>query len=348
MNPLKPLNPLQPLRPIETAKGTLPALIYTMLSRGQRSIDDVTLCVDEETKDNVSNTMRMWQEVLNSSELPVLLKAPAIDGDDDDPLRRANEPEATFVYGSYVYKWFEDRNRAFMRHARAVTHLRDYVPYHERHVGQWLSYAYAPGFTLAEIVDWADGPSTLKWALDWFNENLWINEEPGDKWAIPFYRDKTLRRLRDLPSRVRVEQEVINAIESLPWAAIADECRVTPMWHGDCSFENLVLSSKDRLVLLDWREDLRGDHYWDLAKLLKSAHFDHRKIDTTGELRGHDREDELEHIIVDWCKEHGRSLKKLWLVYTLHWFAMSGRYAGALGDKLYERGKLELVKYLQM
>lgn len=343
------MEPLQPLHPIKTVMGTLPALIYTMMSRGQRSTDDVTLCMCEEKKAEVSDTIRIWQDVLNNPGLPMTVES--LDGSDSpngDPLRRANEPEATFVYGSYVYKWFEDRNRAFMRHARAVTHLCDHVPPNVRCVGQWLSYAYVPGFTLAEVVDYMDGPNTLKWALDWLGENLWVHEESDDKWAIPFYRDKTLRRLRTIASRTRVEQDVIDVIETLPWGAIADECLVTPTWHGDCSFENLVLSTKERLTLLDWRENLRGDHYWDLAKLLKSTHFDHRKINVTGELWGHDREDELEKVIVDWCETHGCSIKKLWLVYALHWFAMSGRYDGPLGDNLYNRGKTELVKYLQM
>lgn len=333
---------MEALRPVKTELGSLPYLVYTTLIDGPRDVDRVI-----EPNVNESDTLRVWYDVIHAGGSPQLLSRAG--NASVDPLHRANEREATFIYDRRVYKWFEDPQRAFNRYVRAITSLRDLVPPNERHVGQWLSYAYEPGYTLAEVVDGPNGASRLVRFLDWANANLWLNLTSKPGWAVAFYRDKTLRRLKAIPGRA--EPAVLDAVTRLPWDRIADECRVTRTWHGDCSFENVVLSTADRLdrtTLLDWREDLMGDPYWDLAKLLKSAHFDHRKIDESGELRGHDHEAELQATIVKWCVRHGYDLKKLWLAYALHWFAMSGRYDGPLGVNLYERGKADFAMYLSM
>ena len=81
--------------------------------------------------------------------------------------------------------------------------------------------------------------------------------------------------------------------------------RVT-RWHGDLSFENIIIS--DFITYIDWRATPNtGDVHYEYAKLVKSTMFDHRRAhECTDEvLCPHDDADKLREMILNHAESRG-------------------------------------------
>jgi aminoglycoside phosphotransferase (APT) family kinase protein len=194
-----------------------------------------------------------------------------------------------------------------------------------------------------------DDTSRLVDYLNWMQAHSWSIIDSVDKdWTYNFYRDKTLARIKKY-NAIDVERWIIG----LDWDAICNKAQLTSYWHGDCSFENIVCPSAGLSVLggalftnIDWREDAYGDVYYDLAKLLKSIHFDHRTLTEGGEFKGHRHVTLLEDSLAGWCDANGYDWTHVRRIYALAVLAMSGSHDGAFGQALFDWGKAELEVFV--
>ena len=252
---------------------------------------------------------------------------PPIRPDDATPVTdvMAKPNETTFIYDGYVYKRFADPHRCGARVARAKTmDLR--VPKVTLINPWWYSYPYVKGELLSERT------SRLLDFLGWMHTRCWSYRVNAEGWAESFYVEKTARRIAGRDGADEIIDQIRRRCDGYwtPW--------LCPYWHGDCSFENVVIVGGE-YKLLDWREDAWGDVAYDLVKLLKSAMFDHRTVKSDGTWQAHKNANALRNLIFDYAKQRlGICIPYLRQIEAVHMLAMSGSHEGPLGDNLYKKG----------
>jgi hypothetical protein len=247
-----------------------------------------------------------------------------------NPMRKNNE--FVYVFRGDVYKWFRDHGRAFARVRRSRSNaLSSLCPKISVRVGGWYKYKYVEGEILTNCT------SRLEEYLDWMERHAWSHawkhsDTPALAFTLDFYRDKTLRRIAKYE-----DVAFMHEFAELDWNYVAFLCTLCDAWHGDCSFENVVCH--EWFTILDWREDIRGDVYYDIAKLLKSVYFKHDTVTESGTFERHENAGELENLLKTWCEKNQYSWHHVKLVCAIAVLAMAGSHDGGLGQNLFDLGK---------
>lgn len=252
--------------------------------------------------------------------------------------RMKKHDEHVYVAEDGVYKWFKDHSRARLRMARCLT-LRGAAPDLLAYCGGWYKYAYACGDILTDCAT----TDNLEGALNWLQQHMWsapyhFDADERGRWVRRFYRDKTIMRTERYK-----DQAVNNWLKTRVWNDFAAWAVLTPTWHGDCSFENLVNMGSGKWRVLDWREDQWGDAYYDLAKMLKSVRFKHDTLNSDGRWSAHRNAADLEKLMKRWCETNGYDWSHVLAVHAIAVLAMSGSHDGDFGQGLFNWGKRLII-----
>lgn len=239
----------------------------------------------------------------------------------------AKNDEGIFIYDDYVYKYFQDSRRCLSRIARTLT-----LPCTPKIVEwdeHWYKYKYIEGPILTNKTD------RLLNYLHWMQHVCWSQYEYDNYgWARAFYIDRTLAKIKKF-NDVFVERWVSEQV--------FDNTRMCRCWHGDCSFENVVCID-DGYVLLDWRENPSGDIYYDIAKLIKSVHFNHLTLDENGNWKGHDAH--LEDLIIHWAAKLGYDIHTINVILAIAVLKMAGTHHNNFSRNLFQWGKNLIQKMM--
>lgn len=203
------------------------------------------------------------------------------------------ETEAIWFVDGQVVKFSTDvefiRNR--VRRAEA---LAGFVPPLSGHTAHMYAYRRVEGQVLSETVTLPRFQRLLDHCKDFWRPEVLDPDTATtfrDK-CLKFYRDKTFERLDmfyrrfghadgDLVINGRPTPPVRDLLAALPWDKLANG--LPGRFHGDFHFENILLTSTEDFVFLDWRQDFCGDLtcgdiYYDLAKLLHGLIVNHEII----------------------------------------------------------------------
>lgn len=198
--------------------------------------------------------------------------------------------EAIYEIDNRVVKFFADSDIATKRVIRAKL-LENVVPEIKSSNRHFYSYDFVEGESLASIVT----PKIMEELFRWANKYLWknvLNDDGFREICRRFYYEKTLARIdefctifniEDVP--VRINGFIVPSAKEMLFAVpIDDICSNSPVtFHGDFILDNIVYTPDGRFVLMDWRQDfggdnLRGDIYYDLAKLNFSFIFNQEVV----------------------------------------------------------------------
>ncbi|HIJ85746.1 MAG: hypothetical protein HW380_1403 [Magnetococcales bacterium] len=148
---------------------------------------------------------------------------------------------------------------------------------------QFYGYDLIPGETLYA----RNNPELFKSFLAWLSKELWkpvaVDPEKMKKMCRSFYHTKTMERLAAFEKKYPgyVYPKTVNGEKILPVREIFERLDWDSLFvgapvfiHGDLQFDNVIYDkSKERFVLLDWRQDFSGevavgDLYYDLSKMM--------------------------------------------------------------------------------
>lgn len=207
--------------------------------------------------------------------------------------------EAIWFTDSHVIKVHKDPAFIEGRVERA-NYLWPFVPRIDHSSQHTYAYQFVQGHTLSSALRKSPEvfPSFLAYLLSfWFGEpnsptdRAEEGEQEGD--YFNFYHDKTYSRTRLLTLRypnlaepIVINNRVVPALNEqlgqVDWLKISK-----PLFgrvHGDLHPENVLVTSPNTFLLLDWRQDMAGsrrgfgDVYYDLSKLAHGLRVDHEAI----------------------------------------------------------------------
>ena len=195
--------------------------------------------------------------------------------------------EQTYLLPDRVIKFFADPARARLRHERQSGDLKDVTPRELLVTDNFISYEWAQGETFYR----RGTPHLFAELLRWVTERLWVTNLQSDatlgESAKKFYREKTLNRVSAYLAQSERDFSTVNGVtlayswpellELMDWDAFCADTIASP-FHGDFQFDNIIVDDNGGFKLIDWRDDfqgnLRGDLYYELAKLLSGLTFD--------------------------------------------------------------------------
>lgn len=193
-----------------------------------------------------------------------------------------------------VIKLFGDTTITERRLLRAQG--RSYFPMIDGHHAGMYTYQFVPGKTLYEY----NTPTLFEHLLDWLETSLW-NDRANDARLTSedchaFYWMKTHERLAQFqkkypfyaPQSINgrpITQTIERYLDRLDWRRLCDTDldQRTAFIHGDLQFDNIIMTPKNHICLLDWRQDFAGqlwygDKYYDIAKLTAGMIVNHDLI----------------------------------------------------------------------
>ena len=292
---------------IKTDKGTLPLAVVEQLQGGDWPNEEMSV---------------IFKDVLTANRMPRF--------SEHTPNLMNKKNEAIYIYNGIVYKWFKDKTRCLKRVDRSIT-LIGRTPRLREFTDHWLSYPYIPGDILT------DQPKLLHNYLDWMEFRCWSNmcrenrlSIMREDWMRRFYIDKTKDRIERYGG--------CSLIDEVPWKKVLATMRLSHMWHGDCSYENIICIERGDFRIIDYREDDYGDVYYDLAKLVKSIYFKHDTLDVDGNFQSHKDQEAQLNVLAHWCDANHYSWHIVEIIAGIAILAMAGSHYGNFGVNLFKLG----------
>lgn len=198
--------------------------------------------------------------------------------------------EFTYILPERIIKYFADSEEASKKLIKPSM-IPNAYPSEVKHKGQFLSYRKVGGVTLYHVIN----PDIFLHLLEWLSETLWMQSSEsiqGDLEA--FYIGKTKNRIDQINQKLpydfesnynlfgKVQITPRSILNKIDWNVIRQHS-VTVNIHGDLQFDNILIESDGSFRLIDWRttfgsQNLLGDLYYDLAKLLGGIHMNYLKI----------------------------------------------------------------------
>lgn len=312
-----------------------------------------------------------WHDTGNSNSLS---KCRQHFREDNAPniLDKANE--AIWFIGSSVIK-FSDSESFVSNRVRRASQLAGFVPPITGTGKNMYRYSKVEGKVLSEIVNLPHFEKLLE-----FSQNFWsvgslspIESNAFRERCMHFYREKTLERVNLFYKNFSRSDgaETINGwpmptlkslLGKLDWDWLAEG--LPGRFHGDFHFENIIWSTENKFVLLDWRQDFDGDIsvgdiYYDLAKLLHGLIISHEliakdlfEIDWNNKRIDYDfnRKQilvECEHYFGEWLKINGYDLSKVKILTALIFLNIAALHHNPYSLLLYALGKFMLNTELE-
>lgn len=279
--------------------------------------------------------------------------------------------EFLYIDNGLVIKFFADETIVEKRIAKTKLNLSVFPEINARK-GQFYSYAFLEGQTLYE----RNNIDIFRKLLSWLDQTLWVSKKIASsemsRICKSFYYDKTLQRLsmyhdkyegsdiENIINGVRVPA-VSQLIKQVPWESLY--LGRASFIHGDLQFDNVIHTSQDGFVLLDWRQDFGGqieygDLYYDLSKLyggiilnydyIKKSLIDYSEDGAAISFDFAQRfcSDEYLNILTQFIVQKGWDNQKVRILVPLIYLNMSPLHHYPFDKMLYALGRLLLAEEL--
>lgn len=194
-------------------------------------------------------------------------------------------------------------------------------------VGRVVSYDHIPGDNFYKHVT----PIRFEILLYDLVENFWNTDfEHGTIDRSEFYKTKTIERAR---SFLQDEPRL-----NVDWGMFEDGIKANV--HGDLQFDNMIWTP-DKVSLIDWRsdfgDDLDGDLYYDLAKLLSGILLNIR-VAKTRTFRPIGGAELYIDILFNFHKKYNLDWERTRILSALCFIGMSGVHTEPYASVFYDLG----------
>jgi len=229
----------------------------------------------------------------DTGNLPSLKIAKEYFKSPNSPHILEKENEALWFSGNLVIKYSSDQD--FIRdRLRRASVLAPYIPEINGATANMYSYKFVDGVTLSRVVSPIVFQRFLGRATQFWNEPVKaeITSAEFKSICLKFYHDKTNDRVQQYLHNKGIadKDEIINGvfvprvselIQLIDWDWISSGTQSN--FHGDFHFENVILTSDNNFVFIDWRQNFGGgievgDRYYDLAKILHGIIVSHQAV----------------------------------------------------------------------
>jgi choline kinase len=272
--------------------------------------------------------------------------------------------ESIFFFDKFVIKFFADNTINRNRVKRAYE-LDGLVPQIIDSTQNFYKYHKAEGQLFAKSVN----RSKFVTFLDWTKSNLWAPKEgvAFQEKCYDFYITKTKKRIEQYIKVNSDSESVING-ELVPTAMDLIN-RVDAQWlcdgipsqfHGDFILDNII-ETTDGFTLIDWRQDFAndlvvGDLYYDLAKLNHNLNINHDIVNRG--LFDHSKDNchilinsklnECKGVLHSFIQQNGYDLNKIKILTSIIWINMAPLHEYPFSNFLFNFGKYNLHKQLNL
>lgn len=282
--------------------------------------------------------------------------------------------QGIFFKNNKVYKFFTNKEIIKKRFYRSKL-LKPYVPQLLKKTRFFYVYNFCKGIIFSKI---KNKDKEFPKLLDWLNKFFWkqinlnrIKKLNFEQKCNSFYYEKSLSRINYLYEKNNIYDniEYINKVkipkissmfERINWRQLNEGIPVN--FHGDLHFENII-KHKNKLTLLDWREDFSGikrygDIYYDLAKINHGLIIDHSIIKSSKYSVNIDKKNirikflqskenkDCQKELFKFLKKHNYSEKKVKILTSLIFLNIAGLHHYPYSIFLYYLGKFMLAQSL--
>jgi len=192
------------------------------------------------------------------------------------------EDQQIYISNLRVTKFFEDKKIVKKLFDKAKTKKKIFPP-NLKIRNNFISYNFIKGNTLYNSYS----KKNLTLLLNFLEKNLWNNKIPVSEKFISncqkFYYQKTIKRIelflkknKSLRNKKFIYKglkldNIKKILNKINWKNIFNG--LPKFIHGDLQFDNILMESKNKFKLIDWRPSFGnsvnvGDQYYDFAKLL--------------------------------------------------------------------------------
>ena len=283
------------------------------------------------------------------------------------------EKEAIWFVNDYVIKQSVDQKFIEERVKRSKI-LKNYVPKIIEKNKHMYKYKKIEGMIFSDVNDINKFKRLLIFSKKfWQIKKLTIKEKVKFKKQCKiFYKNKSYDRVDLFLKKFNEIDRVkyINGIKNIPinellnsidWNELSNG--IPTRMHGDFHFENILITSSNKFIFLDWRQNFAGelhygDVYYDLAKLMHGLIVSH-KIITKGlfevniknnsaffELNRYESNLDYEIFFKIWLKENNYDIQKVYLLTALIFLNIAILRHHPYSDLLFLLGKKMLIKIL--
>lgn len=277
--------------------------------------------------------------------------------------------ESIFILDKYVIKFFHDKKIIANRIER-LKYLKSIGPTLFDYTSNFYKYEYIEGKEASHIIN----KDEFKNLLNQLN-NYWTLVDDDISFVEKtrkFYFDKTKDRADKFFSSYKINDQpvVINGVavpkfidllQSIPQESITTSKKY--YFHGDCVLDNIIITPKNEMKFIDWRQDFCGDTnggdiYYDLGKLLHALNLNHDLISKNlfnyqeTEIAGikHIQVDilrksshvEFEKIFNQFTSDNNFDIKKINIIKSLIWINMAPLHHYPFNHFLYYYGLFNL------
>ena len=277
--------------------------------------------------------------------------------------------ESIFILNNSVIKFFHDKNIIKNRIDR-LKYLKLIGPKLYNYTDNFYKYEYIDGIEASYLIE----PNQFKHLLDKLNQ-YWTLIETTPEFinkTKKFYIDKTKERAIQFLTthKIKDQQVFINGTPVPKFENLINQLSLDLIttnqkyyFHGDCVLDNLIITPKNDVKFIDWRQDFCGDTnggdiYYDLGKLLHSLTMNHDLIFKNLFSYKEEEIDGVKHIQVDilrksshvefekmfikFAYDNNFDIKKINIIKSLIWINMSPLHHYPFNYFLYYYGLLSL------
>ncbi len=206
--------------------------------------------------------------------------------------------------------------------------------------------------------------------LDWYKQNLIIEEIDLSKECKLFYNNKTLLRINQylndnkhidncLIINNKTYDLIMNYIEKIDMNKLTTNYLPTKFFHGDLQFDNIIYDLNNEFKYIDWRDEFGGnidygDAYYDMAKLYGGILLNYEKMRNVNYFNFSLNNNEINFSInlddnnllstyEDWLKYNNFDIYKIKLLTSLIFLNMAPLHTNNFNHLVFCIGKIMLA-----
>ncbi len=287
-------------------------------------------------------------------------------------LDKANE--AIWFVGDKVIKYSDD-NDFIKNRVKRVQYISDYVPQLLDIKTNMYHYQKVQGKVMSEVVTVPLFNKLLETCKTfWQTTKLEDNSlQSFQQTCRSFYEIKTRERVnlfyknfKKIDSNERINDETMpklsELLDNVDWGWMSEG--LAGRYHGDFHFENILWTTDEKFIFLDWRQEFggsltTGDIYYDLAKLMHGLIISHKLIvnnhftvrwNSNAIEYGFYRTQilvECERLFNHWLEAQGYDVKKVRVLTALIYLNIAALHHYPYSLLLYALGKKMLKEELE-
>ena len=258
-----------------------------------------------------------------------------------------------------------------------VENIRDFCPELIDKKTFFYSYQFIEGETFSKLINVKNFDRLMIFLEDFWNSNINQNKNQISRknYIIEkFYLEKTILRIEQyLEKKYKNDKYKINGhaceniFDLIKNLSIDDFSGIDlrASFHGDCHFENIILTPNGNFKLLDWRQDFanekdNGDICYDYGKLLHGILVPHPIVHANKySLRRNNNNvlislelpevyREIQKEFQRWHYNKGLNFKKTFLITSLIYLNIAALHHEGYDDFLFYYGKYLLSNYINI